>query len=221
MNTWVDFIVIAVLLMNLMMLSSSRIRVCIKIAAVQGVMISCLPLVLEAHAVSGATLISALLGIVLKGMVMPWLLFRALQAANIRKEVEPLGGYPLSLMIGVLIFAMSFWLNGRLIYERQFVSHLAAPVSFAVFFTGTFLLVSRMKAITQVIGYLMLENGIYLFGLNFFGGQSLLIEMAISLDIFVAVFVMGIAIFHISREFDHIDTQKLSQLKDSQFIKES
>jgi len=72
-----------------------------------------------------------------------------------------------------------------------------------------------MKAITQVIGYLMLENGIYFFGSVLLGEQSLLVELAVLLDIFVAVFVMGIAIFHISREFDHIDTQKLTELKDS------
>jgi len=71
-----------------------------------------------------------------------------------------------------------------------------------------------MKAISQVIGYLILENGIYLFGAVFLGGQSLLVELAILLDIFVAVFVMGITIFHISRQFDHIDTQKLTELKD-------
>jgi hydrogenase-4 component E len=155
------------------------------------------------------------LSIVLKGVVFPWLLFRALREANIRKEVEPIGGYPLSLMMGVVMFAMSFWLSKRLLYANPLVSPVAAPVSFATFFTGVFIIISRMKAITQVIGYLILENGIFLFGAVFLGGQSLLVELAILLDIFVAVFVMGITIFHISREFDHIDTQKLSELKDS------
>jgi hydrogenase-4 component E len=60
----------------------------------------------------------------------------------------------------------------------------------------------------------MVENGICFFGAAFLSEQSLLVELAILLDIFVAVFVMGIAIFHINREFDHIDSQKLSELKD-------
>ncbi|MCG2711571.1 MAG: hydrogenase [Candidatus Omnitrophica bacterium] len=214
MNTWVDFIGIAVLLMNLMMLSSSRIRTCIRIVAAQGVLIGCMPIITEFHSIAMGTIISSSLSIILKGIVFPWLLFRALREANIRKEVEPVWGYPLSLLMGVVIFMMSFWLSARLLYAKPLVSYLAAPVSFATFFIGAFIIVSRMKAITQVIGYLVLENGIYLFGSAFLKGQSLLIELAILLDIFVAVFVMGIAIFHISREFDHIDTEKLSELKD-------
>lgn len=214
MNTLGDFVVIVVLLMNLMMLSSSRIRTCIRIVAVQGILIGCIPIINDYHLISLGTVISSLLSIILKGIVFPWLLFRALQEANIKKEIEPVGGYPLSLLIGVVMFAMSFWLSSRLLYAKPFVSYLAAPVSFATFFTGAFIIVSRMKAITQVIGYLLLENGIYLFGAAFLSEQSLLVELAILLDVFVAVFVMGIAIFHINQEFDHIDTQKLSELKD-------
>jgi hydrogenase-4 component E len=116
--------------------------------------------------------------------------------------------------MGVFMFALSFWLSGRLAYTNHPVSELGVSVSFATFFTGAFIIVSRMKAITQVIGYLVLENGIYLFGSVFLREQSFLVELAILLDVFVAVFVMGIAIFHISREFDHIDTQKMSELKD-------
>ena len=215
MNMWIDFIAVVLLLMNLMLLSSSRIRTCIRIVAMQGVLIGCMPIINGYPLVNPETIISSALSIVLKGVVFPWLLLRALREANIRKEVEPVGGYPLSLLIGVIIFAMSFWLNSRLAYVNPNISSIAAPVAFATFFTGAFIIVSRMKAITQVIGYLMLENGIYLFGSVFLGEQSLLVELAILLDVFVAIFIMGIAIFHISREFDHIDTQKLSELNDT------
>ncbi len=214
MNPWGDFIAVFVLLLNLMVLSSSRIRTCIRIVAAQGIMIGCMPIINDYPLIVPGTIISSSLSIVLKGVVFPWLLFRALQEANIRKEVEPVGGYPFSLLMGVVIFAVSFWLSARLFYVNPLVSPLVSPVSFATFFTGAFVIVSRTKAITQVIGYLMLENGIYFFGSAFLGKQSLLVELAILLDIFVAVFVMGIAIFHINREFDHIDTQKLSELKD-------
>ena len=75
-------------------------------------------------------------------------------------------------------------------------------------------IVSRRKAIMQTLGYLAMENGIYAFGLAFAVEEPLLVEMGVLLDVFVAVFVMGIAIHHISREFDHIDTDRLSALKD-------
>jgi hydrogenase-4 component E len=75
-------------------------------------------------------------------------------------------------------------------------------------------IVSRKKALSQVMGYLVLENGIYLFGITLGREAPLLVEMGVSLDVFVAVFVMGIIIFHISREFDHIDVDQLASLKD-------
>ena len=79
---------------------------------------------------------------------------------------------------------------------------------------GLLLIVSRSKAVMQALGYLAMENGIYAFGLAFAVEEPLLVEMGVLLDVFVAVFVMGIAIHHISREFDHIDTDRLSALKD-------
>jgi hydrogenase-4 component E len=74
--------------------------------------------------------------------------------------------------------------------------------------------VTRRKAITQVIGYLAMENGIYAFGLATAVRAPLLVELGVLLDIFAAVFVMGIAILHIRREFDHIDTDRLTMLRE-------
>jgi len=68
--------------------------------------------------------------------------------------------------------------------------------------------------VSQVLGFLVMENGIYVFGVGVVKEISLLVELGVLLDVFVAVFVMGITIFHISREFDHIDTDRLSTLKD-------
>ncbi|MBU0600098.1 hypothetical protein KJ997_04910 [bacterium] len=75
---------------------------------------------------------------------------------------------------------------------------------------------TRRKAINQVLGYLVLENGIFCFGTSLTQHQPLLVEMGVLLDVFVAVFVMGITMFRISEEFDHINTQYLSSLRDDQ-----
>jgi hydrogenase-4 component E len=93
-------------------------------------------------------------------------------------------------------------------------SQLAVPVSVFSILIGLLLIVSRNKALTQVLGYLVLENGIYIFGVTLVRDQPWLVETGILLDVFVAVFVMGIAIFHISREFDHMDVDQLTVLKD-------
>ena len=88
------------------------------------------------------------------------------------------------------------------------------PVALFTVMVGMLLIVGRRKAVMQTLGYLAMENGIYAFGLAFAVEEPLLVEMGVLLDVFVAVFVMGIAIHHISREFDHIDTDRLSALKD-------
>jgi len=91
---------------------------------------------------------------------------------------------------------------------------LLVPAALATLFTGFLVLVSRRKALTQVVGYLVLENGIYLFGLLLVEEMPMLVETGILLDLFVGVFVMGIVINHIRTAFDSTDTRHLAELKD-------
>ncbi|MFH1244995.1 MAG: hydrogenase [Candidatus Omnitrophota bacterium] len=221
MSSWADLLIISVVLVNLLIAASGRISTCIQLVAVQGIMAGFLTLIVKSShtllTVNNAlveTTVFSLVSIILKGFVFPQLLFRAQREADVQKEVEPLVGYPLSMMICLAVFLVSFWLSRRLPLPAAVFSPWVVPVAFSTILTGMFIIVSRVKALTQVLGYLVLENGIYIFGIALLVEQPLLVESAILLDLFVAVFVMGIAIFHISREFDHIDTQYLSQLKD-------
>jgi hydrogenase-4 component E len=88
------------------------------------------------------------------------------------------------------------------------------PTAFFGVLVGLFILVSRKIALNQVVGYLVLENGIYTFGLVLMPHQTLMVELGILLDLFVGVFVMGIAIFQINREFDHINADRMTGLRD-------
>ena len=215
MGSWINIIIIVIVFMNLIMAVSSRIATCIRTVAVQGALIAFLPLMISGSSIAADRLVFSIMSVILKGFLFPWLLFRAQREADVRREIEPIGGsYSFSLIICLVLFLVSCWLSSRLPYIRPVSFEWIVPVSLATFFTGAFIIVSRTKALTQVLGYLVLENGIYLFGMALLVEQSLLVELAILLDIFVAVFVMGIAIFHISREFDHINTHQLSELKD-------
>jgi hydrogenase-4 component E len=102
----------------------------------------------------------------------------------------------------------------RLPIPEHIASPWLVPVSFFSIFAGLFLIVSRKRAVSQVLGFLVLENGIYTFGVGVVVRTPYLVEVGVLLDVFVAVFVMGITIFHINREFDHINTDRLSTLKD-------
>ena len=144
-----------------------------------------------------------------KGFLLPWLLARAMRDADTAREIEPLISYNLSVMIGAVALGVSLWLGQRLPLPNQPTSFLLVPAAFFTCLVGFILLTTRRKAITQVLGYLTLENGVYAFGAAVALDMPILVELGILLDVFVGVFVMGIAIFHISRQFDHIDTDRL------------
>ncbi len=91
---------------------------------------------------------------------------------------------------------------------------LVVPAALSTVLTGFVLLTSRIKAITQVIGYLVLENGIFIFGLLLLEALPSLVELGVLLDLFVGVFVISIIIHHINREFDSLDTRRLSSLRE-------
>jgi hydrogenase-4 component E len=92
--------------------------------------------------------------------------------------------------------------------------YLIVPASLATVWTGFLMLTTRRKAIMQVLGYLLLENGIFLFGLLLLEAMPFLVEVGVLLDLFTGVFVMGIIIHHISREFASTSTEHLTELKE-------
>ena len=210
----IDVILILIVLTNLRLLGSSRLGASIRTVAVQGFLIGLLPLLTHDHGVLWQILILAVGSMALKGVVFPWLLLRALREADVRREVEPFVGNVTSLLVGIVALGASFWIGQRLPLPNSMTSALLVPVALSSILIGLFLIVSRKKAVNQVLGFLVLENGIFTFGVGLVRELSLLVELGVLLDVFVAVFVMGIMIFHISREFDHLDTDRLSTLRD-------
>ena len=203
----------ALIVATLMLLGSGSIAACIRLVAVQGILLGLLPLV-QGEPLGVRLLLLAAGSMALKGVAFPWLLARAQREAGVRREVEPWIGFTASLVFGVAALAGSLWLTTRLPLPPGITPTLALPVALFLVMVGLFLIVTRRKALTQVLGYLVLENGVYVFGVGLALREHMLVELGVLLDAFVAVFVMGIIVFHISREFDHIDVDRLSALKD-------
>jgi hydrogenase-4 component E len=209
-----NLILVLVVLTNLKLLGSSRLGASIRVVAAQGVALGSLPVLAHWQDISVRFVLLAIGTIAIKGMVFPWLLFRAIREAEIAREVEPYIGYAASLVTGAAALGVSFWMCTRLPIPEHIASPWLVPVSFFSIFAGLFLIVSRKRAVSQVLGFLVLENGIYTFGVGVVVRTPFLVEVGVLLDVFVAVFVMGITLFHINREFDHINTDRLSTLKD-------
>ena len=209
-----DTMTVLLMFTNLRLLGLSRINASIRTVAAQGVILGLIALAANAGHLNARILLVAALGIAIKGVAFPILLFRALRAAKIRREVEPFLGYIPSVLTGVAAFLISLEVAARLPLPARPMSDLLVPTSLTTIFVGLLMIVSRRKALSQALGYLVFENGIYVFGVGVAYEAPALVEMGVLLDVFVAVFVMGIIVFHIAREFDSIDTTRLAELKE-------
>jgi hydrogenase-4 component E len=212
MSAFADQLLVLVMLINFLLLGSSRMTMAIRSVTFQGVLLGLLPGLIHNFSWH-LILISA--GIILaKGILIPWLLLGAMNKVHIRREVEPFIGYVPTLLIGAIATALSFVFAARLPLAPEHQGLLFIPASIATLITGFLVLTTRKKAINQVIGYLILENGIFIFGMLLTTAMPVMVEAGILLDLLVAIFVMGIIINHISHEFDSIDTSRLSTLKE-------
>jgi hydrogenase-4 component E len=213
MQQLADPLLVLVLLLNFFLLGTSRLRAAISGSAVQGVVLGALTIVVHGG-LNPETALVAGGAVLLKGVFIPLMLLRAMREATIRREIEPLVGYIPSLLLGGLGTGLSLVFAGTLPLAPAHVGSLLVPAALATVLTGFILLTTRRKAITQVVGYLSLENGIFIMGLTLLKAMPLLVEIGVLLDLFVCIFVMGIIINHINREFSSLDTARLSALKE-------
>jgi hydrogenase-4 component E len=199
--------------LNLVALGTSRLPALIRLAALQGMVLGIMPLVIEDEW-RVMVLVIAVATVIMKGIVIPALLRRAMRTANIDRDLNPLIGFLPSLLLGAGGMIGAVVLARRLPLLPEHRESLLVAGSLASVLTGLLLLIGRSKAISQVCGYLILENGIYLFGLLLIRSTPLLVEGGILLDLTVAVFVTGIIVDRIQRAFDSLDTRKLTVLRE-------
>ncbi len=213
MTSFLDPLLIMALALNFVALGVSRIRAVINAVALQGLLLGFIPLFLHPDiAVRGVVLVAVT--IALKGIVIPAFLVHAMRGANIQHEVSPVVNFMSSLLLAAVGTGLAIAFSHTLPLADEHTNSLLVPVALSTVWAGFLMLTTRKKAIMQVLGYLLLENGIFLFGLLLLDDQSFLVEVGVLLDLFTAVFVMGIIIYHISREFSSISTEYLSELKE-------
>jgi hydrogenase-4 component E len=213
MNEAVNLLIGLSMGLNLLALGSSRLPTLITAMSVQGMVLGAMPLLMEPQPdwrlvfVAAATVAG-------KGVVIPALLRRAMRAAHIEREIEPLIGFVPSLLLGAggTIAAVSLARMLPLLPEHRGL--LLVPGALASVLTGFVLLIGRLKAISQACGFLILENGIYQFGLLLVHATPWMVEAGILLDVTVGVFILGIIVDRIQRAFDSLDTRKLTALRE-------
>jgi hydrogenase-4 component E len=209
----IDALLVLVLLVNFFALGTSRLRAVINATAAQGILLG-IAAILVHREITLSTLAIGGGAALIKGFVIPLLLLRAMRDVAIRRDIEPFVGYVTSLLLGAVATGLAILFAGTLPLAEEHASSLLIPASLSTVLTGLIILTTRLKAITQVAGYLVLENGIFIMGLSLVEAMPFMVEVGVLLDLVVGIFVMGIMIYNINREFSSVDTARLSQLRE-------
>ncbi len=209
----VDTILTLVLLSVLFSYGSSRLPRLIKLVAFQGVAVSMVPF-FTVHDMSGGGVVFTLVTLAVRGIIIPMCIYTAIRKVAIKREVEPVIGYHASVLFGLGLIVAVTWISGRLNIPAVQGHILLIPTAMALLITGMFLLMARRNAIAMVLGYIMMENGIYLAGTTISVRARHIVEFGILLDILAGVMIMAIILQSIKRTFDDVDTAHLRTLKE-------
>ena len=213
LSSAVDPLLVLILFVNFLVLGTSRLSAAINASALQGALLGLLTLFVHGGLALRPLFVGAA-AVAIKGVLIPAMLHRALRDAAIRREIEPYISFVASLLLGAVATGGALLFADRLPLAPQHQASLLVPASLATVLTGFLLLTTRRKAITQVVGYLILENGIFIMGLTLHEAMPSLVEVGVLLDLLVAIFVIGIVINHINREFASLDVTRLDTLKE-------
>jgi hydrogenase-4 component E len=198
-SAYADALLVALLMLDLYMVSTGRIDACVRGSVLQAVVLAVLPLALGLgpSASSSDVLHLALLGALtlgVKGVFIPRLLLRVLRGLGTNREFEPFISLHLSQFVNGALVGAAFWIAYVLPWPTVRSRPLAFGVGLATLFVGTYMTINRKKALSQVLGYLVLESGLFVIGWTMLGRPSLVVELGVMLDVLVAIMVMGLLV---------------------------
>ncbi|MCD4788360.1 MAG: hypothetical protein K8R37_00045, partial [Bacteroidales bacterium] len=201
----VDYILSLVLLSVLFSFGSSRLPALIKVLAFQGVVVSIVPLFIG-HDLTGWGILFTLVTMTIRGIIIPFCIYLAIKKVAIHREVEPIIGYHASLLAGLGLIVAATYVSHKFDITSISTSTLLLPASITLLVAGMFLLMARRNAIAMVLGYIMMENGIYLVGTTFSVRARHIVEFGILLDVLAGVMIMAVILQNIKQKFDDVDT---------------
>jgi hydrogenase-4 component E len=158
-------------------------------------------------------LVTATLTIVLKAIVIPWFLMRVIDRIGIHREIEPFVNVPASLLVCVGLTVVGYRVSTGFPEGAQGVSHHLIGVALSMLLIGLFLMVTRKKAITQILALLTIENAVFLVAVGVTTGMPLIVELGISFDVILAVVILGVLVHRIVDRFESMDVSRLSKLR--------
>lgn len=202
------------LLSSFAMLSQRRILSLVNLFAMQGVLLTVSTAVVAYS--SGATHLyaSAALSLLLKVVALPWILHRLIARLNVRWDTETQLNIPTTMLIGIVVVVFAFALAEPIAQLSQAVTRSTLGIALAVVLLSFLMMITRRKAVAQVIGFLAMENGLFFAAISATYGMPMVVELGVGLDVLVGMLILGVFFFQIREQFDSLDLHNLERLRE-------
>lgn len=202
------------LLLSFAMLSQRRVVTLVNLLAIQGTLLCFATLLLAWRTQQTHLYVSAALTFGLKVVFLPWLLHRLIRRLAVYWDTEPLINAATTMLLGLLVVVFAFGLAQPISALANTAMRSTIGIAIGVIFLAFLIMITRTKAMSQVVGFLSMENGLFFGAMSATYGMPMVIELGVALDILVAMLVLGVFFFQIREQFDSLDLQHLEALKE-------
>jgi hydrogenase-4 component E len=203
-----------ILLLAFAMLAQRRVMQLINLFALQGFVLCLSTLVVAVTTKQHHLYWSAGLTLALKALLLPWILHRLVRKLYVKWDVESLVNVPTTMLVGVVLVMIAFNVAQPISLLSQTISRGTLGIALAVVMLAFLMMITRTKAIPQVVGFLAMENGLFLAATSATYGMPMVVELGIALDVLVGVIILGVFFFQIRDQFDSLDIRHMEKLKD-------
>jgi len=211
---FINLLAAVLLLLSFAMLGQRRILSLINLFMAQGAVL-CMSTAVVALATDQTHLYwSALITLVLKVFLLPWILHRLIRRLNVKWDVETLINIPTTMLIGIVLVIFSFNLALPISELAGTLTRSLLGIAMACVLLAFLMMITRSKAVPQVIGFLSMENGLFFAATSATYGMPMVVELGIALDVLVGTVILGVFFFQIREKFESLDIRHLEQLKE-------
>jgi len=212
----INLLAALLLLLAFAMLAQRRVLTLINLFAAQGFALACSTAIVAWATDQTHLYASAALTLILKVLLLPWLLHRLVRKLDVRWDVEGLLNIPTTMLVGIVLVVFAFNLAAPIEQLSSTITRSTLGIAMASVMLAFLMMITRRKAIPQVIGFLAMENGLFFAATSATYGMPMVVELGIALDILVAMLILGVFFFQIREQFDSLDLKHLEKLKEGE-----
>jgi hydrogenase-4 component E len=210
----INLLAAILLLISFAMLSQRRILSLINLFATQGAVLFLSTVLVAASTGQTHLYWSAVLTLILKVILLPLILHRLVRRLNVKWDVETLINIPATMLIGILLVILAFNLAAPVSQLAGTITRSSLGIALALVLLAFLMMLTRSKAVPQVIGFLSMENGLFFAATSATYGMPMVVELGIALDVLIGILILGVFMFQIREQFDSLDIRNLEKLKE-------